>query len=140
MRLRGCSVCRLTHSFLSFALQIGTGNTPAKGDFVGVHVRVTLAGAGPEEALTLLDTRAKGRPLAFVYLAARRAGGVLCPGFEAGIAGMRRGGTRVIDLPAQSGPYLGAAGPPLAPGAPPLPAGAAVRYEVSLEEVSPAYM
>jgi len=51
---------------------------------------------------------------------------------------------RVIDVPASLGPYGGAdvslQGPPLTPGGPRVPVSAALRYEVSLEEVSPSYM
>ena len=107
---------------------------------MGVNLRVTLADS-PPDAPPLLDTKAPGgRALAFVYLAPRRPGGALCPGLELGLGGMRRGGRRVVDVPPALGPYAGAAGPPLAPGGAPLPANAALRYEVWLEEVSPAYM
>jgi hypothetical protein len=125
-------------------VKIGNGAAPAKGDFVGAHLLVTLrdSPSSPPDSPdgpVLLDTRANGRPVAFVYRA-RRGPGVVCPGLEMGIEGMKRGGVRVLDLPPGLGPYLGAPGAPLSPGGAPLAEGAALRYTVTLEEVSPAYM
>ena len=103
-----------------------------------MHLRVT----GAADGVVYLDTRAGGRPIAFVYRSPLRP--PVCAGLEMGLAGMKRGGVRVIDVPAALGPYAGAdaslAGPPLTPGGPRLPVAAALRYEVSLEEVSPSYI
>lgn len=118
--------------------QIGGGASPSKGDFVGMHLRVT----GVADGVVYLDTRAAGRPIAFVYRSPLRP--PVCVGLEMGLAGMKRGGSRDITVPAELGPYAGAdpslAGPPLAPGAPRVPVAAALRYEVSLEEVSTSYL
>ena len=110
-----------------------------------MHLRVTSVpdAAGGAEPVVYLDTRASGRkPIAFNYRSALRP--PVCAGLEMGLAGMKRGGARVIDVPAALGPYAGAdpslQGPPLAPGMPRLPVAAALRYEVTLEEVSPSYI
>ena len=103
-----------------------------------MHLRVSNAADGT----VYLDTRAGGRPIAFVFRSALCP--PICAGLEMGLVGMKRGGARAVTVPAELGPYAGAdaslAGPPLAPGGPRVPVSAALRYEVTLEEVSPSYI
>lgn len=78
-------------------LKIGGGAEPKAGDFVGFHLRVEAP--SPDGApLVLLDTQAAGgKPIAFLFT--RTRGGIVCPGLEEGVAGMRRGGVRELILP-----------------------------------------
>jgi len=121
-----------TDGLVATDLKIGTGGTPSAGDFVGVHVLVsTLASGEPEsERAVLLDTRAKGRPLAFVFNKTKSA---RLAGVEEGLAGMKRGGVRQMDLPANQGLGVPLGGLPAGPSPFPL------RVVLSLEEVTPAY-
>ena len=116
--------------------QVGGGKSPETGDFVGINVKVSsLDPTDPDAMGTILfDTKATGRPVAFKFLISR--GGVVVKGLEQGVADMRRGGVRRIDIPAPLA--FGEAGVVLPNGVEVAP-GAALRYEVSLEEVTPAY-
>lgn len=44
--------------------RVGGGDLPKKGDFVGVHLTIVSAGTGN----VILDTKAKGRPVAFIFM------------------------------------------------------------------------
>ncbi|KAG1667903.1 hypothetical protein FOA52_013664 [Chlamydomonas sp. UWO 241] len=80
-------------------VKIGGGNSPNKGDFVGVNL---LVKDGDE---VLLDTRSSGRPIAFT-MGRRPYTSVVCAGLEEGVTGMKRGGVRELVVP----PELGTAG------------------------------
>ena len=136
-------------------VKLGGGGSPNAGDFVGAHFVVTTQAPGDAEPAVLLDTRAKGRPLAFVFNKSRTA---QLRGVEEGLSTMKRcaqrhnscapcfhciltlpvlhrpsGGIRVLDIP----PAMGL-GVPLG-GLPPGPSPFALRVEMELLEVTAAY-
>jgi len=124
-------------AYTDVKLGVQSSSPPAKGDFVGLHLRVTpLADPDGEP---LLDTRARGRPLAFTYGNPLPAGAI-CRGLVEGLEGMKRGGEREVVLPPGLGPYGGRGGAPLYVGGPRVAPGLELRYLVSLEEVSPGYL
>eukprot|EP00746_Dinoflagellata_sp_MGD_P018810 gnl/MRDRNA2_/MRDRNA2_143660_c0_seq1.p1 gnl/MRDRNA2_/MRDRNA2_143660_c0~~gnl/MRDRNA2_/MRDRNA2_143660_c0_seq1.p1 ORF type:complete len:279 (-),score=53.68 gnl/MRDRNA2_/MRDRNA2_143660_c0_seq1:729-1565(-) len=91
-------------------LKLGGGNGIKNGDFVGVNLVIKSGGQ------VVLDTKAKKKPIAFVY--GEPAPGY--PGLEEGVKGMRRGGVRTISFPPASD-------------------GSSTEYTIEIQEVSPAY-
>ena len=132
--------------------QIGGGSSPSAGDFVGAHFKVTAQAPGDAEPSVVLDTRATGRPLAWVFNKPKKPVEEL-RGVEQGVVTMKRcvgrapaashrvfgnsdtpqcsGGVRVLTFPTGLG--LGA---PLGGLPGPLPG---LRVEIEITEVSPAY-
>jgi len=74
-------------------VKLGGGGSPNAGDFVGAHFVVTTQAPGDAEPAVLLDTRAKGRPLAFVFNKSRTA---QLRGVEEGLSKMKRCAQRHI--------------------------------------------
>lgn len=96
------------------------GNTPLPGYVIGLKAVVKI---GDTEIYNTKDEK----PLAFKY-GTRPFQNVLCEGVEQGIQGMRVGGKRVIQVPAN-----------LAPPGVQLPPGVPLVYEVELTEVLSGY-
>lgn len=87
-----------------------------------------------EDGTLVFDTAASGRQLAF-FLGGRPLRGVLCPGLEEGVTGMRLGGRRRLIVAPSLGPPAGAA----LPGGSSVPQSAgALIYDVALLRVSAA--
>ena len=55
--------------------RVGGGPVAKKGDFVGVHLKIVVAHTGN----LILDTKAKGRPIAFIFMK-RPLLAPVCPG------------------------------------------------------------
>ena len=113
-------------------VRIGGGKQPKKGDFVGVHLQITSA----ESDKLILDTKAKGRPVAFIFLK-RPLLPPLCRGLEEVVSTMGRGGIRKMKVPAELG--FGAEGAVLPDGTA-IPPNTALNIVVTIEDVSPSYL
>ena len=102
-------------------LLVGTsGDTPNMGSVIGLKIKVSIGDK------VLFDT-ANDKPVAFRY-GKRPFENVLCEGVEEGIKGMKVGGVRELQLPAN-----------LAPKGIQLPDGVPLTYSVELTEVLPGY-
>lgn len=55
--------------------RVGGGVSPKKGDFVGVHLKIVAEDTGN----VILDTKVKGRPIAFIFMK-RPLLAPVCPG------------------------------------------------------------
>jgi len=110
-------------------IRVGGGKAPAKGDFVGVQITVSVDGK------PLLDTKKRGRPIAFVF-GKRPFQGLQCEGLEEGVVSMKRGGVRKLIIPPELA--FGEQGVSL-PGGERVPSGATVEMVVEIQEISPAY-
>uniref|UniRef100_A0A7S0T4T9 peptidylprolyl isomerase n=1 Tax=Mantoniella antarctica TaxID=81844 RepID=A0A7S0T4T9_9CHLO len=112
--------------------RVGGGTSPKKGDFVGVHLKMVVVNSGD----MILDTKATGRPIAFIFMK-RPLLAPVCAGLEEAVTTMGRGGIRRVMVPANLG--FGAVGAIL-PGGTNIPPNAALDIVVSLEDVSPSYL
>ena len=97
-----------------------SGDTPNMGSVIGLKIKVSIGDK------VLFDT-ANDKPVAFRY-GKRPFENVLCEGVEEGIKGMKVGGVRELQLPAN-----------LAPKGIQLPDGVPLTYSVELTEVLPGY-
>lgn len=77
-------------------LRLGGGQTPSRG-FITVIDYV-----GRADGVVFEDTRARGKPIVYLYGARPFVGG-MCPGTEEALATMRAGGKRRIVVPAALG-------------------------------------
>jgi len=98
---------------------VGTGATAQPGDLVTVNYTGKLQNG------TVFDTTAGKQPFEFVL-----GQGQVIPGWDAGIQGMKVGGTRILIIPPSLGYGSGAAGP--------IAANATLTFEVTLLKVRPA--
>ena len=85
--------------------RIGGGAKPKRGDFVGVHLKIVNA----DTREVILDTRAKGRPVAFIFMK-KPLLPPLCVGLEEAVSTMGRGGVRNVLVPAELGFGAGGCG------------------------------
>lgn len=98
------------------------GASPLPGSVIGLNAVVKVGDK------VIYDTTAEGsKPVAF-KLGQRPFQNVICVGVEEGIAGMKVGGKRRLDVPQDMGP----------PGVS-LPPGVPLTYEIELTEVLPGY-
>lgn len=112
--------------------RIGGGAKPKRGDFVGVHLKIVNA----DTREVILDTRAKGRPVAFIFMK-KPLLPPLCVGLEEAVSTMGRGGVRNVLVPAELG--FGAEGAVLPDGTT-FPPNVGLEITVSVEDVSPSYL
>ncbi|GBF97198.1 hypothetical protein Rsub_10059 [Raphidocelis subcapitata] len=114
--------------------RVGGGGAPAKGMLV-----VLSYSAATSEGVTFEDTRARGKPIVFLYGSRPFTGGI-CAGVEEALSTMRAGGRRRVTVPPALG--FGDRGAVLRPtehvpdkqGV--VPPGATLVYDLQLERVS----
>lgn len=97
------------------------GSTPLPGYIIGLRATVKIGDR------VIYQTTAEEKPVAFKY-GQRPFQNVICEGVEEGIRGMKVGGKRVLEVPANIAP----AGVDLPPGVP-------LIYEIELTEVLSSY-
>lgn len=97
------------------------GSAPLPGYIVGLRAVVRIGDK------VIYQTTAGEKPVAFKY-GQRPFQNVICEGVEEGIRGMKVGGKRVLEVPAN-----------LAPAGVDLPPGVALVYEIELTEVLSSY-
>ena len=97
------------------------GSAPLPGSIVGLRTKVKIGDR------VIYETTAGEKPVAFKY-GQRPFQNVICAGVEEGIQGMKVGGKRVLEVPAN-----------LAPAGVDLPPGVPLIYEVELTEVLQSY-
>lgn len=97
------------------------GSTPLPGYIIGLRSVVKIGDQ------IIYETAAGEKPVAFKY-GQRPFQNVICEGVEEGIKGMKVGGKRVLDVPAN-----------LAPPGVKVPPGVPLTYEVELTEVLSGY-
>lgn len=115
--------------------RVGGGQTPAKGMLVVLNFVARTA----EDGAVFEDTRARGKPIVYIFGGRPFTGG-LCAGVEEALSTMRAGGKRLVRVPADRG--FGERGAVLRPtehvpekqGV--IPPGAALVYELDLLRVS----
>lgn len=114
-------------------LRIGGGQQPRKGYLV------VLDYVGKADGVVFEDTKARGKPIVYLFGSRPFTGG-LCVGAEEALAGMQAGGRRIAVIPPALG--FGDRGAVLAPtGHVPdkqgiIPPGATLEYELELVRVS----
>lgn len=97
------------------------GSAPLPGNIIGLRAVVRIGDK------VIYETSAGEKPVAFKY-GQRPFQNVICEGVEEGIRGMKVGGKRVLEVPAN-----------LAPSGVALPPGVALVYEIELTEVLSSY-
>lgn len=97
------------------------GTSPLPGYIIGLRATVKIGDQ------TIYETAAGEKPVAFKY-GQRPFQNIICDGVEEGIRGMKTGGKRILDVPAN-----------LAPPGVQLPPGVPLTYEVELTEVLSGY-
>lgn len=97
------------------------GFTPLPGYIIGLRAVVKIGDK------VIYETAAGEKPVAFKY-GQRPFQNVICEGVEEGIKGMKVGGKRILDVPAN-----------LAPPGVELPPGVPITYEIELTEVLSGY-
>eukprot|EP00571_Detonula_confervacea_P010760 CAMPEP_0172298252 /NCGR_PEP_ID=MMETSP1058-20130122/994_1 /TAXON_ID=83371 /ORGANISM="Detonula confervacea, Strain CCMP 353" /LENGTH=240 /DNA_ID=CAMNT_0013007513 /DNA_START=6 /DNA_END=728 /DNA_ORIENTATION=+ len=97
------------------------GSAPLPGSIVGLRAKVKIGDT------VIYETTAGEKPVAFKY-GQRPFQNVICEGVEEGIQGMKVGGKRVLEVPAN-----------LAPAGVDLPPGVPLVYEIELTEVLASY-
>jgi len=97
------------------------GSAPLPGYIIGLRAVVKIGDQ------IIYETAAGEKPVAFKY-GQRPFQNVICEGVEEGIKGMKVGGKRVLDVPAN-----------LAPPGVELPPGVPLTYEIELSEVLSGY-
>jgi hypothetical protein len=97
------------------------GSAPIPGYIIGLRAVVKIGDQ------VIYETAAGEKPVAFKY-GQRPFQNVICEGVEEGIKGMRAGGKRVLDVPAN-----------LAPPGVDLPPGVPLTYQIELTEVLSGY-
>jgi len=97
------------------------GSTPLPGYIIGLRTVVKIGDK------VIYETAAGEKPVAFKF-GQRPFQNVICEGVEEGIRGMKAGGKRVLDVPAN-----------LAPAGVELPPGISLTYEIELTEVLSGY-
>jgi hypothetical protein len=102
-------------------LECGDGEEAQRGDLVTVHYTGTL-----ENGRKFDSSRDRGEPFPL-----RLGAGMVIPGWEEGLPGMRAGGTRKLTIPPELG--YGEAGRP-----PEIPPNSTLVFEIELLEVEKA--
>lgn len=97
------------------------GTSPLPGYIIGLRATVKIGDQ------TIYETAAGEKPVAFKY-GQRPFQNIICDGVEEGIRGMKTGGKRILDVPAN-----------LAPPGVQLPPGVPLTYEVELTECLSGY-
>jgi hypothetical protein len=97
------------------------GSSPLPGSIIGLRSVVKIGDQ------VIYQTAAGEKPVAFKY-GQRPFQNIICEGVEEGIKGMRAGGKRVLEVPAN-----------LAPPGVALPPGVPLTYEIELNEVLSGY-
>lgn len=97
------------------------GTAPIPGYIIGLRAVVKIGDQ------VIYETAAGEKPVAFKY-GQRPFQNIICEGVEEGIKGMRAGGKRVLDVPAN-----------LAPPGVDLPPGVPLTYQIELTEVLSGY-
>lgn len=114
-----------TPSGLSYQdLKVGAGATAQAGQAVAVHYTGWIQEGG-KRGSRFGGSPADGQPFTF-----RLGRGEVIPGWEEGVAGMRRGGVRRLTVPPSLVGYDGVPGSPV-------PAGATLIFEIELVDVNP---
>ena len=113
-------------------LRVGGGAAPQKGFLIVLDYKASANGQVFE------DTKARGKPIVFLYGARPFTGGV-CPGVEIALRSMKSGGKRRVTIPPELGFKDGAVLRPTEhvpdkQGV--IPAGATLVYELELQRVS----
>mmetsp|Transcript_20998 Transcript_20998/g.27138 ORF Transcript_20998/g.27138 Transcript_20998/m.27138 type:complete len:257 (+) Transcript_20998:144-914(+) len=98
-----------------------SGSTPLPGYIIGLRAVVKIGDQ------VIYETAVGEKPVAFKY-GQRPFQNIICEGVEEGIKGMRVGGKRVLDVPAD-----------LAPPGVKLPPGVPLTFEIELTEVLSGY-
>jgi FKBP-type peptidyl-prolyl cis-trans isomerase len=113
--LTSLAACRRSTALVTEDLRVGRGAEAQAGSRVAVHYVARL-----KDGVQVDDSHARGRPTEFVV-----GHGMVVPGFEQGVVGMRAGGLRRITVP-----------PSLAygqrAGGPTIPSGSTLIFEVEL--------
>ena len=98
-----------------------SGSTPLPGYIIGLRATVKIGDQ------VIYQTSAEEKPVAFKY-GQRPFQNIICEGVEEGIKGMKVGGKRVLEVPAN-----------LAPPGVELPPGVPLTFEIELTEVLSGY-